>query len=174
MQVLNEPVTVERGKEGVISLQLTVPFGCYFYYDGDEKKRLPCFLNVELRNRQHIECEGIKTQSLCGTKFQNEHWDAVNRVFVQHTNDLKYLVSMYVVKLFTLQMESHPIWSNVEISEVKVNLNLLIKYRLKNRQTDMIGRTCIQYICFETCRSRLKRNNQNGKGRHVTLAAILI
>lgn len=125
MQVLHEPVTVERGKEGALLLQLTVPFGCFIYYDGNEQKTSPCSLNVELRTLQNLECGGIKTQSLCGTKFQNENWNTVRRVVIQHTNDLNYKVSsMYLVKLFTLPMESHPIWSNVGIPEVKVNLDL--------------------------------------------------
>lgn len=131
VQVLNEPVTVERGKEGVILLQLTVPFGCFIYYDGDEKKVSPCSLNVELRNRQYIECGGIKTQSLCGTKFQNENWHAVKRVVVRHTNEFNYQVSaMHLVKLFTLPMESHSIWSNVEIPDVKVNLHEKLKLNI--------------------------------------------
>lgn len=121
MKVLNEPVTVERGKGSVILLQLTVPFGCYFYYDGGEKKRLPCLLDVELKNRKHTVCGGIKAVSLCGTKFQNEHWDAVKMIVIQHTNDLNYVLSTYSIKLFTLEMLSHPIWSNVEIPEVKVD-----------------------------------------------------
>lgn len=103
---------------------MTVPFGCFIYYDADEKKVSPCLLNVELKNRQYIECGGIKTQSLCGTKFQNENWNAVKTVVVRHTNELNYQVSaMHLVKLFTLPMESHSIWSNVEIPEVKVNLH---------------------------------------------------
>lgn len=124
LQVLHEPVIVERGREGVIQLQLTVPFGCFMYYDGDEKKVSPCSLHVELKNQQYIECGGIQSQSLCGTIFLNENWNAVKKVVVRHMNDVNYQVpAMHLVKFFTLQMESHSIWSNVEIPEVKVNLH---------------------------------------------------
>lgn len=76
---------------------------------------------MELKNRKHTVCGDIKAESLCGTKFQNEHWDAVKMIVIQHTNDLNYVVSTYSIKLFTLEMLSHPIWSNVEIPEVKVD-----------------------------------------------------
>lgn len=119
LQVLHEPVTVERGREGVIQLQLTVPFGCF----RDEKKVSPCSLHVELKNQQYIECGGIHFQSVCGTIFLNENWNAVKTVVVRHMNDVNYQVpAMHLVKLFTLPMKSHSIWSNVEIPEVKVNL----------------------------------------------------
>lgn len=73
MQDLNEPVTVKRGKECVILLQLTVQFGFLIYYNGDEQKNLPCLLNVELRTLQNLECGGIKTQiSLLDSPNRNE------------------------------------------------------------------------------------------------------
>lgn len=125
MQVLHEPVTVERGKEGLIQLQLTVPFGCFMHYDGDEKKVDPCSLHVELKNQQYTECgNNIQPQSFCGTIFLNEHWNAVKKVVIRHMNDVNYQVpAMHLVKFFTLPMGSHSIWSNVEIPEVKVNLH---------------------------------------------------
>ncbi|XP_078309581.1 von Willebrand factor D and EGF domain-containing protein-like [Crassostrea virginica] len=74
--VLNEPITVERGKEGVIVLQLTVPFGCY--YDKEEEKFWPCSLNVELKTQQLSKCGGITSNSLCGTSFNNEKWNEIH------------------------------------------------------------------------------------------------
>lgn len=164
MQDLNEPVTVERGMEGVILLQLTVQFGCFIYYDGDEQKNSPCSLNVELRTLQNLECGGIKTQSLCGTKFQNENWNTVRRVVVQHTNDLNYkLSSMYLVKLFTLPMESHPIWSNVEIPEVKVNLDLKLKYKIRFAKPKRMHKNA--HYTFRNMQIRVKENLSKWKGK---------
>lgn len=128
---------------------------------------------MELKNRKHTVCGGIKAESLCGTKFQNEHWDAVKMIVIQHTNDLNYVVSTYSIKLFTLEMLSHPIWSNVEIPEVKVD-KVCIQISPWKLRTRILKKKCIHYINFETCRFTLKRNNRRGKGRHVTLTAILI
>lgn len=128
MKVVNEPITVERGKEGVIVLQLTVPFGCY--YDKEAEKFWPCQLKVELKTQQLSQCGGITSNNLCGTHFINERWNEVRNIVVHHNTEFDYKISsIHRVKLSTLPLNSHPIWSNVELPVVQVQYT--VTYFLK-------------------------------------------
>lgn len=124
MKVLNEPITVERGKEGVILLQLTVPFGCDYYKD--KEKFLSCPLAVELKTQQLSKCVGITSNNLCGTKFTNENWNEVRNIVVHHNTKFDYKIStIHRVKLSTVQFPSHPIWSNVELPVIQVQYTFI-------------------------------------------------
>nr|XP_022298863.1 von Willebrand factor D and EGF domain-containing protein-like isoform X2 [Crassostrea virginica] len=136
IKVLNEPITVERGKKGVIVLQLTVPFGCY--YDKEEEKFWPCSLNVELKTQQLSKCGGITSNSLCGTSFNNEKWNELRNIFVHHNNEFDYKISsVHRVKLSTLPFNSHPIWSNIELPVVQIHI--------KDKLTKWPGKSCYSH-----------------------------
>ena len=124
--MVNEPITVERGKKGLILLKLTVPFVCD--YDKETKRVMPCSLNVEFKTQQRSKCGGITSNSLCGTSFRNDKWNEVKSLSVQHINEFSYKISsVHRVKLSTLPLLSHPIWSNIELPVLQVLLVIFSK-----------------------------------------------
>lgn len=122
LQILNEPITVPRGKEGVIRIQLTVPFGCY----NTSGIVVNCKLTIEMKTPQSSNCDQIQGLDGCGIAIEKNNWREVYTLRVQHSdasvNYRKTLV--HRVQLHTLSMESHPVWSDVTLREVQVRYRL--------------------------------------------------
>nr|XP_022298866.1 von Willebrand factor D and EGF domain-containing protein-like isoform X2 [Crassostrea virginica] len=136
VKIVNEPITVERGKKGLILLKLTVPFVCD--YDKETKRVMPCSLNVEFKTQQRSKCGGITSNSLCGTSFRNDKWNEVKSLSVQHINEFSYKISsVHRVKLSTLPLLSHPIWSNIELPVLQIHV--------KDKLTKWPGKSCYSH-----------------------------
>ena len=92
---------------------------------------MSCSLNVELKTQQLSKCGGITSNSLCGTSFNNEKWNEVRNISVHHNNEFNYKISsVHRVKLSTLPLNSHPIWSYIELPVVQVQYTVTYYFNI--------------------------------------------
>ncbi|XP_062621129.1 von Willebrand factor D and EGF domain-containing protein-like [Saccostrea cucullata] len=152
LKILNEPIIVQRGKEGVIRMQLTVPFGCFFN-PGDD---ISCKLTVEAKTPQRSSCNDIKGIGSCGVGIERKSWNAVQSVMIKNEDlTLDYKASpVHYIQFHTTAMPSHEIWSNVILQEVQIYV--------QDTKTDWKGRSCYSHsdphmMTFDG----LKYDNQN-------------
>lgn len=92
-------------------------------YEKKTKRVMSCSLNVELKTQQRSKCGGITSNNLCGTSFTYDKWNDVKSISVKHINEFSYKISsVHRVKLLTMPLLSHPIWSNIELPVLQVIL----------------------------------------------------